>query len=217
MIDLMIITDGRDCFWEMIRSFSSRVGFDDFSSIVVVDDSLSWTFSEQVSAWLPEAVLLSATEKRGFDGAVRAGWDYLKYSSNEFVFHLEDDFLFKRPVDVMDLAVFLRRHSDVCQVSLLRGPANDQETVAGGVIQVDPDSYEQKGDDLHSWIEHRKYFTTNPSLYRKSLLGRGWPVGANSEGRFSVDLFTDPFLKAAIWGQGEEWVEHIGIRSGIGY
>ena len=66
---------------------------------------------------------------------------------------------------------------------------------------------------------HRRFFTTNPSVYRASLCERGWPQEPHSEGVFTHRLLADGF-DFAFWGGRFDppAVTHIGAeRTGRGY
>jgi hypothetical protein len=107
------------------------------------------------------------------------------------------------------------------QLALLRQPWNEAEIEAGGIIQQNPDAFEQHqfGDSIY-WNEHTEFFTTNPSLYRTSMIHEfQWPTGRRSERKFS-DMALQAGWKFGYWGHkdGNPWVEHIGDeRVGTGY
>jgi len=216
-IALMVITDGRECFKQTMGSLEEN--FDEFNYNLIVDDSLNPKFHSDIDfiygaggEW-GNFNIDHATQKRGFAGAIRAGWsqipDYVDY-----VFHMEDDFIFLDRPPLQEMIQIMEDNPYLVQMALLRGPANKQEEEAGGLMNINPDTYEQK----EKWIEHRNFFTTNPSIYRRSLIERDWPSGANSEGIFGIELFaSDPSLKSGYWGHGEQWVNHIGTRQGEGY
>ncbi|MEX5637404.1 hypothetical protein [Parafrankia sp. FMc2] len=167
--------------------------------------------------------------RRGFDGAITHAWSWLAQVDDiDFVFHLEDDFLLNRPVDLRAMAEVLTARPYLAQLALRRQPWNDAERAAGGIVEQHPGDYAQMTDGQHTWLEHRRFFTTNPSLYRRELCAAGWPAGAESEGRFGLGLLRDglpwgvpgPDIRFGFWGsrQSGEWVEHIGVqRAGVGY
>jgi hypothetical protein len=197
-IALLLIGDGRDdvhdrC-WESAQVYLPPV----FDHKVVVDDR---------------------NHKLGFGGAIRKGWSEVLDTGADFCFHLEADFTFNRDVPLIDMVDVLDQHPHLVQMALLRQPWNEQEREAGGILEMHPDDYEQCSDGPYRWVEHRRNFTTNPSLIPTWVLGAGWPKRAQSEGHFGIALFgADPDLRGGYWGQGEEWVEHIGIeRVGVGY
>lgn len=147
----------------------------------------------------------------GFAGAVHEGWRQALATGATHIFHAELDFIYLRPVELMAMANALDEHPYLAQLALLRGPVNDDEQAAGGVIEQHPDSYRITRWEGHAWLEHNRYVTTNPCLWPRWVIQRSWPVCRLSEGRFGVDLFTeDPERRAAFWGNGERWVHHIG-------
>lgn len=221
---LVVVTDGRrSCLELTMRSAHEMVGLEVFDYRILINDSLDGDYQR----WL-ERVYGAGFEiqhptagKRGFSGAVRSGWAALRASGATWALWLEDDFTFNRPVDLAPLAQVLEARPYLTQLAFLRQPWNDEERAAGGITRMHPGSYVEARDGQHAWREHRRCWTTNPSLFPVSLCDREWPAGAQSEGRFGVDLFaSDPDLRAAYWGDeaSGEWVTHIGHeRVGEGY
>jgi glycosyltransferase involved in cell wall biosynthesis len=153
----------------------------------------------------------------GFCTACRSGWRKASASECEFVFWLENDFRFLRPLDLRQLAEHLRRDHLLAQMSLLRQSVSPQEHQHGGVIEA----LRARGHEFASngaWLRHRAYFTTNPSLMRRTFMADNpWPAYEREcEGRFGLDLIARGY-SFGIWGNGEPWVEHIGVRDGYGY
>lgn len=156
----------------------------------------------------------------GFAGAIQAAWDRALQTDCTHLFHLEGDFTLDRPVPLRAMLSILHVCPHLVQLALLRQPWNAAERAAGGIWQQHPDSYERMrvGPGVE-WLEHRRFFTTNPSVYPRWVAKRGWPQQPHSEGVFGLNLFgEDPARRAAFWGDGSEWVTHIGDeRHGHGY
>lgn len=152
----------------------------------------------------------------GFAGAVQQGWQQVE---TDHVFHFEADFTFNRAVPVSAMVDVLNAHPHLVQMALLRQPWNGAERAAGGIWQQHPDEYEHRDRNGHRWLEHRRFVTTNPCIWPRRVIDRGWPQRDQSEGHFGLELFeSDHSLRAAFWGEGEEWVHHIGgERAGGGY
>lgn len=161
----------------------------------------------------------------GFAGAIAEGWRAAIGRGAKYVFHLEADFVFKRPVELDAMRELLELRPELAQVALKRQAWNDREKAAGGLVEADADDFTERaelsGGRVHVWTEHQRFFTTNPSLYRTELCHRGWPQRRNSEGNFTLDLLRDkPDTRFAFWGSKFDTpaVEHIGVeRAGHGY
>lgn len=147
----------------------------------------------------------------GFAGAVAEGWRQALATNATHIWHAELDFIYLRPIALAAMIRTLDTHPYLVQMALLRGPVNDAEHEAGGVIELHPEHYYTIHGDEGCWQEHRRFVTTNPSLWPRWVVERGWPVIPHSEGRFGIDLFTeDPNRRAAFWGDDGPWVHHIG-------
>lgn len=159
-----------------------------------------------------------AAHELGFAGAIQEGWRRVRHLDADYVFHLEQDFTFRRYVDIPAMVRVLRAHPHIVQIALLRQPWNADERAAGGVIEQYPDSYETVRWDGLVWREHRRFVTTNPSLWPRWMIERQWPDGPESEGHFGIQLFgEDPRYRAAFWGDAV-WCDHVGdVRIGTGY
>jgi hypothetical protein len=221
-IAVLLIGDGRDELRQQtLSSFLSRVFGYRLGYVVQVDDR---------------------RHEMGFGGAIRAGWHYLAEALREaslegvpppfdYVFHLEEDWVFRESIDLRWLAAMLgggkmpgRQALPVlAQAALKRGPVNAVERAAGGLIEQWPHEYRDAGiigpEGAVPYVQHRLFFTTNPSLYRASLMLLGWPEGAASE-----RAFTDRCLEFGYWFgyYGERThpptIEHTGTqRTGGGY
>lgn len=219
MITLLVITDGRDDY--IARTIPSALDrlHGPISRQVIYDDSGSEDHQAELADRFPTFEVIShPAGRQGFGGAIRYAW---RHMTGRFVFHLEDDFIFHRDVDLAAMANVLDRRTNLVQLALRRQPWNDVERAAGGLIEMQPGAFTDMADeDCNQWLEHRQWFTTNPSLYRRQLCSWGWPEGPHSEGRFSAAVFVDPMLRAGYWGGRDsgEWVEHIGKeRAGGGY
>ena len=222
MITVLIMTDGRqEYFRKTYDSLWTNVS--KFDNILIHDDSGSSEYAE----WLretfktPDTTIYSTGKRSGFGGAIRSAWNQIILRDAEWVFHLEEDFTFNRPVNLQDMQGVLESRPQVAQMALRRQPWNAQEVTQGGVVELDPDSYLEVSDGKHEWLQHRNFFTTNPSLYSRGLVeDYKWPEGDRSEGLFSLNLFADPFVVSAYWGgmDSGEAVTHIGEeRTGEGY
>lgn len=193
--------------------------------LMIADGREEYHTTSIESAWehLPEfdhyVHVNDADHALGFGGAIREGWRRVLDTDAEYVFHLELDFRFDRAVPVEDMVGVLRHNPHLAQMALLRQPVNEQEQAAGSLHSLIRDQLTPNCSPAFCWLEHTRNFTTNPSVYPRWVMTRGWPDETESEGKFGIYLLRDvPGVRFAYWGIGEEWCTHIGHhRTGTGY
>jgi hypothetical protein len=224
-VALLVITDGRDDYLRRaVASVYSVAGlYGPIAERWMYDDTGDDAYRRELADRYPGWRHINAGPRQGCAGAIRAAWAQLRTGSDaRFVFHLEQDFVLRRPVDLPALAQLLDDHPEVAQVALRRQPCNPLEEAAGGVVEQHPDWYTDRTEPGRQWLEHRAFFTCNPCLYRRDLLQLGWPH--HVDGRYSEDTFHQTLLRDgtpqvpgdqvryAFWGarNGGVWVEHIG-------
>jgi hypothetical protein len=213
---LIVLTHGdhEDDLRRTVSSFSEMVEPVPTEKHLVIDGA--FTNSHLVFA---DWELHPSKEQVGFCGAVRRAWEIAARPGVEWVFWLEHDFLFRRPVDLRNFAKVLDQNENVAQMSLMRQPVNSRELAAGSILAADPDVFIQHRDPEGVWMSQRRYWTTNPSLFPRELAAqRTWPEEKHCEGLFTHELLEDdPEIEFGVWGAGESWIEHIGVRTGKGY
>jgi hypothetical protein len=150
-----------------------------------------------------------------FTGSMRAMWTYLgRRAKGEYIFQAEDDFVYERPVDLDQMIAVLREQPHLVQIALLRDACYADERETGGILGWPLPAFTFRD----GWFEHRQFWTNNPSLFRKSMTDRPWPIGRHSETLFGRAVLADPKARAAFWGAGENWIRHVGeVRAGSGY
>lgn len=224
MIAILVISDGRATYLRRtIESLREQVS-GDIVERWIYDDSGERKVRESVAKDYPDFTLINhpSGKRQGFAGAVRTAWDALRSESiADWVLHVEQDFTWNRPVDLADLQNVMTKRPNLAQIAMLRQAWNSQEIEAGGLIETNPDCYIPHLDGQgREWLEHDLFFTTNPSLYRRSLIDMfDWPEGLESEGRFGIKLKEAGF-RFAFWGARDDGplVHHIGDeRTGTGY
>jgi hypothetical protein len=168
-----------------------------------------------------------APRQEGFCRATRHLWSravrYAVANGDHYVFWLENDFRFDRPVDVRDMQLALGV-GHYAQISLMRQAVNAAEVEAGGVLEALDEPLRgtcrltQADREPVDWVEHAAYFTTNPSLMTVEwMLRHPWPGATREcEGRYGLMLREQGYLFAVL-GDGTPWVTHLGERAGRGY
>jgi len=147
----------------------------------------------------------------GYTTAVQRLWRYIRERARgEFLFLAEDDFLYLRDVELRPMAEALRADDHLAQVALLRAPFYPRE-FADGVLGWPAESFEPRDvTNGHGRLEHRNFWTMNPSLFRRKMADRPWPAAPSSERVFGDLVLRDKRARFALWGSGEPWIEHIG-------
>lgn len=220
-IALLVITDGRrDCIQQTISSAYQMLE-GPITHHLIYNDSGDPAYEFWLRHMYAKTFKIhNSSRRRGFGGAIQAAWRILGRLPIQYVFHLEDDFTFRRPVLLDRMVQVLSDNPYLVQLALRRQPWNFLEAEAGGVVELHPDAYTEMSAGDSIWLEHRLFFTTNPSLYRVELCDKTWPAAGQSEGRFTHELLADPEIQFGYWGSRDsgEWVHHIGsTRAGERY
>lgn len=228
MITLAVFTDGRrDCIAQAIPSALENLR-GPISQFIIFDDSADPAYQDYLLDQFPGFDLVCGPMRLGFGGNIGRAWNHLLIeTSNPYVFHLEDDFTFNRTIHLEQMIDVLDSHPYLMQLALRRQPWNNLEREAGGIVEQFPNAYEDCFDSHFEWLEHRLFFTTNPSLYRLSLCSETWPDIPQSEGMFTHELLgrgiptiAPSDIRFGFWGprSSGEMVTHIGAeRMGKGY
>lgn len=217
MIALLLMTDGRTEYIHQTISSSYSMLRGPITERWMHDDSGDEEHRQWLRTRFPDFAHIGEGPRKGFGGAYSFAWKTLATKSEaSFIFNLEDDFTFNRNIPLEDMARVLNDNPHVYQMALRRQAWNQEEIRAGGVIERWPDNFKQED----GWISHRMFFTTNPSLYRKSLVAtRRLPDVKDSEGHFHHSIInSDPNALYGYWGLKTDspWVNHIGRIRGKG-
>lgn len=215
-VALLVMTDGRrEYIRDTIRSASCNLE-GPFGPLFMYDDSADEANHEWLRNNFPSFKLFYKETRQGFGGAINSAWEFMKDYEFEYIFHLEDDFTFNRKIPVDDMIQKLVENPNVYQMALRRQAWNREEMRVGGVIQRWPDQFHQQ----NGFMTHRLFFTTNPSLYRRSLIEtRTYPNIKDAEGHFTLEITgSDPNAVFGFWGDKTDppWVNHNGVKRGKG-
>jgi hypothetical protein len=218
-VALIVMTDGREHITDAIKSAETNLS-GPITERIIHDDS----GDERHRAWLartfPDYRVVYRLERQGFAGAYANAWRLLSGLPQRWVFSTEDDFTFNRPVNLGAMLEVLSSRPYLAQMALRRQAWSQAEKAAGGVVEQHPGDYEPHEWNDHAWLEHRRFWTTNPSLIpRRTFDLLNWPAVNQSEGWFSEQV-RQAGMTFGYWGAraSGEWVNHIGHeRTGTGY
>jgi hypothetical protein len=206
-ISLLVITNGRYSeLCQTIESVENNIDYP-FDHKIIINDSQDSEFTDLIHNKFIGFEVLDNRPKGGLSGSINHGWDVLK-DKTDYIFHLEDDFLFNQKMDIPALCQLLEK-SGAEQMLLKRDAvmANPIEAAAGGYIESCPDEYAQH----EGYMTHRKLFSLNPGIYSTELCKLGWPQGGG-ESEFTDIILSDPNKFLAICGAKFDapLVTHIG-------
>lgn len=218
-VALLVMTDGRrEYIHQTIESaFSLLSG--SIGPLFMYDDSGDGYNHQWLQANFPQFNLIYKDTRQGFGGAIHSAWNHIKSFDFNYIFHLEDDFIFNREVPLDDMIHVMEKYPNVYQMALKRQAWSPDEIRAGGFMELWPNEFLQHDN----WISHRLFFTSNPNIYRKSLIeNRSYPNQIEgAERHFSLDVMnSDPDALFGYWGNKTDtpWVTHIGVnRKGGNY
>ena len=172
-VGLLVITDGRaDYLSRMVNSLDRHP----FSVTVVVDDSGDEAYGRFVDSLFLDAIVIHHPERQGLVAAVNTGWRELLDLPVEFVFHVEEDFVFHDQPPLADMARLLDEHPKLANIVLKRQPWSPVEIAAGGIIEMNRDDYWQDA----GYVDHSRIFSLNPCLYDRRIMAYGMPPEAEA-------------------------------------
>lgn len=231
---LLVMTDGRAELGYLQRTLEAfdRQVTGTVTRRVIHDDSGDPAYADWLRGTYPDYEVITAGRvgsRSGFDGAIRSAWEQVSAMVGyEWVFWLEEDFEFVRPVDLDVVADVLERCPHLAQMAFRRQACYVGEPPLG-FAGVHATEMEPVSDGAHEWLQHRRLFTTNPNLHHRSLMKVGWPSGSRSEDQWWRKLRSQGLpsgvagrdVRVGFWGSltgGADWVRHIGeVRTGHRY
>lgn len=198
---------GRKYIDGCVRSVTEHVTGCD--RILVVDDS----GDAEHRAWLNNHFhwMPVAEANAGYGPAMTTVFNEAANSGGNHFAFVEEDFRFTKPVDLSQWADHLDSHPYLAQIVAQRNAWFGNEIAAGGMLEA-LDGHRETVDGL---IEHRMFFSGNPTVLPRRTFERNWPTGQWSENQFRDRLLENPQTRFAI--TPDIRVEHVGERSGTGY
>lgn len=221
-VTVVVVTHGRrDCIERTLDSVGRCVKGLKQGPLVIADDSNDIEYRAWLRRrWSTAEIVTGRPQARGFGHNTARALHAALETGTPWVFHLEDDFVIQRPVDLGAMAGVMDANPHLSQIVLRRQPWFKRELAAGGLVESDPGAYTDHRDEHgNEWIEHRLGHWTNPNLVRREFLAaHPWPTVPRSEAIMSRQVIGEGF-SSAFWESrtAPPLVEHIGERTGRGY
>jgi hypothetical protein len=219
-IALLVMTDGRREYLQQTLGRFDEMAAGTITRRVIHDDSGDADYARWLRRSLPGYEIVVTGGRTGFAAAMASAWRTVADGPEPFVMHLEDDFLFTRPVNLDDLTGLLADRPYLAQVAFRR-QAWGAEIEHGGFMAMMPGAYSEHTDGRRYWVETIRNYSTNPSVHRRELCHTGWPQSQHSEGLYGFQLretglpwgVAPDDVRFGFWGSmadGGEWIWHIG-------
>lgn len=210
---LLVITDRRFVCLRLTLEAMSKYLHGAFDDKIIVDDSADSEFQNQIHYHFSNYQIYSNPQNRGFGLTMARAWELVRDSGCDYVFNLQNDFMFTCHVNMNDMQSVLEAHPNMGQMSLRRQPVSAAEKAAGGFVELHPEAYEEKEWQGHHWLDHNQRFTMNPALIPAWVARQPWPTPPYCESQFGVYMREQGY-REGIWGKIDDppMVEHIGTR-----
>jgi hypothetical protein len=170
---------------------------------------------------MPFTVIDDREHRLGMAGAVRAAWVWALEQNADYLLHWEEDFIATGPIPLAEMAAILDRDPKLAQVVLKRQPWSPAEHAAGGIIEMAPESYEDRsfGPGTEHVVHGRVGdcgFSLNPCLIPWPILALGWPDGNEAE---MSQFLVDRGFSFAFYGRRDDppRCEHVGAVRASGW
>lgn len=161
-----------DLLKETLRSFFSTNRYE-IDQFLIIDDSAENYYSDEIKKHHSDHATIIVNEKN--IGQRRSIDRLIKACNNEFIFHLEEDWLFdSQQIDyIKDSLVILKNNPDIHQVHI-RHQNDDPHPCIGDVSYIDNVGFKFLDNN---WKGCWTGFSFNPGLRRKSDLEKMFPNG----------------------------------------
>jgi hypothetical protein len=155
----------------------------------------------------------------GMAGAVNAAWSWAVAQDLDYLFHVEEDFVFRHDFSLRAMMFALTWGKDLAQMVLKRQPWSPEEQAVGNIARMG----EIAQQDMHTdalgtirWCVHNRIFSLNPCLIPREIFEVGWPSGNEAE---ATMLMRASGYSFAFFGGIDDlpMVEHVGHVRGEGW
>ena len=127
-----------------------------------------------------ETVIDDREHKLGLAGAANAAWQWAVEQDLDYLFHVEEDFIFTGAVDILELRDILDLNPELAQVCLQRQATAPHEIYAGGVMKALGAEARICNSCGLRWSVQSSIFSLNPSLIPRHVFELGWPTSNES-------------------------------------
>jgi hypothetical protein len=171
MFTVLVFSDGRNEYLEQtLATFAAQVSFPEKPYKILIDDMPAGRdvpLLHNIARRFDIDELILNEANLGKFGCIMKAWSHLPPHAN-YIFHLENDFVFPGPVDTREMMKVLEEPW-ICNVTLLRQACYEDELELGGVFKVEPGRFHEEVVRGVPVCLHQDYFGHNPGMYRREF------------------------------------------------
>lgn len=169
----------------------------------------------------PRTIIDDRAHELGMSGAVNAAWQWAVGENLTYLFHIEEDFVFRRDFSLRAV-LFALNWARAAQIVLKRQPWSPEEQAVGNVIRycggtLDPQDMHTEMLGTVRWVRHSSgLFSLNPCVLPFETFSRPYPAG--NEAEITAQLRAEERNLAYFGGIDDPpIVEHVGHQRGAGW
>lgn len=168
----------------------------------------------------PTTVIEDRTHQLGMSGAVEAAWHWAAGEGVDYLFHIEEDFVFRRDFSLRAMLFAMSWGRNFAQMVLKRQPWSPEEKAEGDILRVfgklDQQDMHTDGLGTVRWVAHTHIFSLNPCLIPWEVFSEGYFTGNEAEA--TRELLRRSYRFGMFGGIDDPpIVEHVGHVRGEGW
>lgn len=168
----------------------------------------------------PTTVIEDRSHQLGMSGAVEAAWSWATGEMVDYLFHIEEDFVFRQDFSLRAMLLALGWGRNLAQMVLKRQPWSPEEQATGNMLSIFGHIEQQ---DMHTdalgtvrWVAHTHIFSLNPCLIPFDVFSQGYYAGNEAEA--TQELLRRSYRFGMFGGFDDDpIVEHVGHLRGEGW
>jgi glycosyltransferase involved in cell wall biosynthesis len=214
VVAFMMSTNRYEYLERTLKSFFDNVSFEgcSFAGLFIVDDFPLGRDPDKNRALIEKygVKIIEHETNEGLPASWRHGWDIVCEEHTDFVFQLEDDVDFFRPVNVRHMIdTYTNSKVPITQLALARQPVYPSDDFVEDIATGG------HGETHPGFVTQSRYFLTLASLYPKDIVDR-YPKDELPMEHTVATFFLDNFsMTGAVYGTREDLVHvhHLGVIS----
>lgn len=214
VVVIIMSTNRYDYLEKTLQSLREKVSFDgcELADILVIDDYPLKRNTEKMldlTTTYGPLTVLEHTTNEGLPETWRHAWDIIKSTkSYEWIFHLEDDIEFQRPLSIKHdlIDTYTSAEIPLSQLALSRQACYDPSIDVFTHLRDGT-----HGTQMKKFVTQERYFITMASLYPRDIVDK-FPSASLTHQEHTVADFYAPKLVGGVLGSRHDppYIHHLG-------